>query len=114
MAVKNVKRPLHLMVDGDMGGSITGTAFPITWLDNIGVQFVWTATGSPVGNFTLEATIDGTNWEDLGILIAAGGGAGHYLQSLNQMPFDKIRAKYTRSSAGTGALAQVWFMAKEV
>ena len=65
-------------------------------------------SGTPNGEFTFEASNDNTNWVDLGVDPAATVTAGvftdggtSFLASLNELPFEFVRAKYTNSS-GTG------------
>jgi len=116
MPIKNVMEPYQTVTNGDMAGNITSGASSIRYLNAVAIQFVWTATGTPNGAFTIEATVNGTDWIDLGITISVIGSAGKFMQILSgaDAAFDKVRVKYTASSGGTGALAQVWIMAKEI
>lgn len=112
MAIKNVLTPYQLVVDGDMSGNITSGATSIRYLDTCGIQLVF--TGTPTGSFYVDATIDGSTWEqlDFGTTPTAVGADGHHLLNLVQAGFDKIRVRYVASS-GAGVL-QAWVEAKEI
>lgn len=69
-------------------------------------QVLWSGgAASPVGAFTVEASLDGANWTVLsfGSAISQSGDSGGHLININQCPFEELRVKYTRSS-GTGSI----------
>lgn len=113
MALKNVIKPYHLLTDGDMSADVTSSAVNVTYTDNIGIQLSWTGS-SPVGNFYVQGTIDGSTWTalDFGTIPTAGGAAGDHLLNMNNLPYEQIRVFYDRTS-GSGTL-QAWVMAKTV
>jgi len=64
-------------------------------------QAVW--TGTLTGSLIIEASLDGTNFDDLGISITAppAGSAGHYLINMSDLAVKYVRMTYTHTS-GTG------------
>lgn len=105
----------HIITDGDMSqASITSPAININFSDNVGLQLIF--TGSPVGTFSAQVSIDHTqdsqgnvivagNWVDLdfGTTPAASGSADDIYLDMNQLSAPWIRVKYTKTS-GTGTL----------
>jgi hypothetical protein len=112
MALKNIIKPYKLVDAESMGADITSNSVDVKYSDNIGVQLVW--TGSPVGNFYVQGTIDGSTWTalDFGTIPTSGGAAGDHLLNMNNLPYQKIRVFFDRTS-GTGSLT-AWVMAKTV
>jgi len=53
---KNNLKSFNNIVDGDMSGDLTSDVTDIQWLDDVGLQFVW--TGSPVGTFSVQVSAD--------------------------------------------------------
>lgn len=109
MALKNIIKPYHLMIDGDMSGNLTSNIVDVTYTDNVGIQL--TFTGTPSGEFAVEGSVDYDdhlstgNWSELTFSTTpqATGSADTHLLNLNQIPYKKIRVTYTRTS-GTGTL----------
>lgn len=117
---KNVLEQYHLITDGSMGGNLTSGALNIRYLDNIGIQFIWTST--PVGDFFVDVSIDGVwqgnvytgvTWTALTITGASpAGSASSYYYDLNQLGAPAMRVRYVRgSSTGT---AQVYVSGKSL
>ena len=68
------------------------------------VQIAW--TGTPTGDFTLEASNDNTTFITVsGSTVAAGGGAGNHLWEVDVAMYRYVRVKYTFTS-GTGTWTQ--------
>jgi hypothetical protein len=103
MALKNIIKPYHLMVDGDMSGNLTSSSVDVTYTDNVGFQLSF--TGTPTGEFACEGTIDEVNWSTLTFSSPpqAVGSADTHLLNINQIPYKKLRVTYTRTS-GSGTL----------
>lgn len=102
MGRKNVLLPYHLVVAGDMSDDITSGVVNVQYLDNVGIQVVF--TGDPVGTFTVEGSVDGTNYTELDLgTISASGAGDSFLMNMNQLPYPLIRLKYTATS-GAGSL----------
>lgn len=113
----NLKR-YKMVTAGDMStASITSPVTNIEWLDNIGVQLNW--TGSPVGNFQVQVSMD-YDQDINGNVINAGNWVAILLQpansvnaptslgspiyiDLNQLSAPWIRVVYARTS-GSGSL----------
>ena len=112
MARKNTSHSFSVITAGSMAGSLTSSTTNVAYTDNVGYHCVW--TGTPTGTITVEASIDGTNWDSLTLspTISTGGAASSTLISLNQLPYELVRLKYTRTS-GTGTL-NVVVMTKSV
>lgn len=110
MALKNIIKPFHLMVDGDMSGNLTSDSVDVTYTDNVGFQLSF--TGTPSGEFACEGTIDEVSWSELTFSSTpqATGSADTHLLNVNQIPYKKLRITYTRTS-GTGTL-NVYVMSK--
>jgi hypothetical protein len=103
MSRKNILEPYKVITDGDMSGDITSIETKVLNLDNIGIQIV--ATGTPTGNFTVEATIDEVTFTELTNIgtFALSGAGGSFIINLNQLPFHSIRVKWNDTS-GTGVV----------
>lgn len=103
MARKNTSHSYPVITAGDMSGSLTSAETNVSYTDNVGYHAVW--TGTPTGTITVEATINGTDWDSLTLspTISLTGAAGSTLISLNQIPYETVRLKYNRTS-GTGTL----------
>lgn len=89
-------------------GSISGAGTTIsatidaTNMDNIPVEVAW--TGSLVGTFSIQGSVSGKNWKDLGLSITGPNNAnGNILLDLNQLSFSFVRLVYTNAS-GTGTM----------
>lgn len=120
-AYKNVLQSLHLVSDGSLAGDLTSSAVNIAFLDNIGLQFIW--TGTPTGTFGVQVSIDGvwngtvwtgTNWTTytLGSAPAPSGSPSSAYVDLNQVSAPALRVTYTRS--GGSGTAQVWVSGKSL
>jgi hypothetical protein len=115
MSRKNNLRAFQNIVNGDMSqASITSAVTDIQFLDNIGFQFNF--TGTPVGTFSIEVSIDyaqdfngnvlnAGNWVPVNLMPVpvASGAAGSVYVDLHLVSFPWIRAVYTRTS-GSGTL----------
>lgn len=55
--------PIPIVTNGNMASNITSIVIPIQFEDNVGMQFVW--TGSPVGTFAVQVSLDQTNWSTI-------------------------------------------------
>lgn len=111
---KNIIEPHQLMIDGAMENTdiIYSDETDIRHQDNVGLQIRW--TGDPTGTITIQATINGTDYEDLTLtgLVQPAGTDGSIIGYLNQLPYRKVRVKYENAS-GTGVL-NIWIMSKMI
>lgn len=118
--MKYVIKGIRIIGAGDMSGNLdsgilntaTGDS-SVSFLDNIGFQFVW--TGTPTGVIAVEASIDGVNFDALDfdpVITQPSGSAGKSLANVNQFPFKWVKVTYTQTS-GTGSLA-AWMSAREI
>jgi hypothetical protein len=104
MSRKNVLVPYRLIAAGNMAGDITSGVTDVQYLDNIGLQLIF--TGTPTGDFFVDVSLDGgTTWTPLSLSPApqATGGPGSLYVDINQISAPKIRVRYD-FSAGTGVL----------
>ena len=107
-----VLQPIQRVTSGDMSqASITSGVVDGRYLEQIKWQLVW--TGTPVGSFSLQESLDynpatGTGtWLDDGSGIAgAAGSANSVMVNLSNRAPSFYRLVYTKTS-GTGTL-NVW------
>lgn len=125
MSRKSNLKQFQLITNGDMStASLTSPVTNIEFMDNIGVQLEW--SGSPVGNFQVQVSID-YNQDYQGNVLNAGNWVplqlngsqnvptsvgSPILLDLNQLSPPWIRVVYTRTS-GSGTL-QAWIAGKMV
>jgi hypothetical protein len=125
MPRKNVLASFQAITSGSMTGTstITGTVVNIQYMDNIGVQFVW--TGTAVGTFYVDVSADhrqdaNGNVTNTGTWIpmsfsttpVASGTASSIYLDINQVSSPWIRPRYVNASS-TGTL-NAWVTGKEV
>lgn len=93
----------HVVSAGDMSANVTSDVVDVRYRRYGAVQLVF--SGTPTGTFTIEASVDGVNFNalDFGAAIEAAGAAGSHLIELADIGYDKLRVVYTRTS-GTGTL----------
>lgn len=100
--------PLSIITNGAMTGNLVSTVVPIQFQDNIGLQLAW--TGSPVGTFSVEVSLDQVTWATLPTAFFSGStypvpgttSSPAWLQ-LNQCPAAYLRVVYNFTS-GSGTL----------
>jgi hypothetical protein len=112
MSRKRVLTPYRLVTDGSLGADFYSPASTVSYDDNVGYQVKY--AGNPVGEFFVQGTINGEDWEDLELSapIEATGIAGSFVINLNQIPYYQLRLRFDHDS-GTG-FVQVWIMTKTV
>ena len=111
MTLKPVILPVKLIDAGDMSTSLISDVLNTQYMDNIGLQIVWT-TSDAVGTWGVELSIDGATWTPLtlsSVVTVAGTNDNAYLD-LNQLSANLLRVVYT-STSGTGT-CDVWTTAK--
>lgn len=127
--MKLVLKPVHIVTAQSMGATFTTTAFPVTQSDILGIQINY--TGSPVGSFSVQASLDHAqdaqgniqvagNWADVyltvnGALtssIAVPAGTSPILIDVYGPSMPYFRLVYTRVS-GTGT-ADIYLGAKRI
>lgn len=98
-----------------MSGDLTSTITNIQYLDNIGLQLVF--TGTPTGSFFVDVSIDHSQspptetvtnngtWTPITFTSSpvASGAAGNIYIDLNQLSAPWLRVRYVRDS-GSGTL----------
>lgn len=111
---KDNLEPFQNIIAGNMSADVYSSVTNIKWLDNLVVQLGW--TGSPVGAFAIEVSLDylpGTGgtvlnagtWTALTISPSptAAGSADTAIIDLSQLSMPWLRVHYIRSS-GSGTL----------
>jgi len=95
--------PYPVISAGDMSMNITGPVTNIQYLDNVGLQLVF--TGTPTGTFFVDLSLDQTNWTPITFSASpvASGSAGNIYLDMNQLSAPYIRVRYVASS-GAGSL----------
>lgn len=112
------KQALALVISaGDMSGNITGTAFSVLGMDNIGVHFD-ILSGTPSGAFEIwvsnyispsnsNAVPSSTHWVQLPLtssfVTIVSGQAAQTFVDLNGISMAWVQPRYT-SSSGSGSL----------
>jgi hypothetical protein len=95
--------PTPVLTAQSMGGNFTlpaGSGLPVSALRSFSIALRW--TGTPVGDFQLQVSHDGTNWQNRGSTVAAGGAAGDHLFEETEAFFNWARIDYAfGSSTGT-------------
>lgn len=108
---KNVLPPYKALSAGDLSqATVASSATNIEGYDNVAIQI--NATGTPTGTFSVQGSVDNTNWIaiDLPTAPTLSGAADQILVNLAALAFPYIRTVYTKTS-GTGA-ADVWITGK--
>lgn len=103
---------------GDLSGDLASSIMDIRHLYVGAIHLIW--TGSPVGDFTVEASakkvskssdLADADFETVADSTqAAGGGAGSHVYNLTDLGYRWLRLKFT-STSGTGSL-DAWAIAK--
>lgn len=82
----------------------------INFQDSVAYQMNITTTDS-VGTFTMQVSLDGTNFADLALAGAVAAANDVSVINANQLPFTQVRLSYTATTPGTGT-AVILFTAK--
>lgn len=103
----------------DMTSTLTSDAFRCSDWTSTSIQVEWPSTGTPVGSFSYQASVNSTTGVDgtfrpvtLTVDVQPTGAAGGDLVDFQSMPWRYLRVIYTPSSGGTGALPTVTFFGK--
>jgi len=101
--LKAVILPDPLFVDADMSTNLYSEVVSIQYMNNIGIQIVW--TGSPLGEFQVQLSNNRTDWEVLPLAPVpyADKSAGSHYLDLNTLASVYIRLAYIAGS-GSGTL----------
>lgn len=89
-----------------MSGDLASQAVSMTFMDNVGIQAIW--TGAPTGVLAVQVSMDPDNlgWQTVPFSPAPdqpAGSSGSDWYEVNQSPAAFVRFTYTRTS-GTGTL----------
>ena len=108
---KKVIEPISVLSNGDMSGDLTSLPSTVKYMDNIAYQCVF--TGSPVGTFNVEVSLDGVNYAPISPTgINVSGGSPQFID-VNQTSASQIRCTFTAGIGSTGSL-NILASAKEV
>ncbi len=126
MARKNTLLTYKIISAAALGtASTTSAVTGIQFMDNIAMQFIWSAGSTPIGTIAIQVSLDyaqdsqgvvtnsGT-WTALTISpsLAISGNSGSLYVDLNQLGAPWVRAVYTKTS-GTGTL-NAYIAGKEI
>lgn len=102
-----VQQPIQIINAAGMTGNFTSDEFTAENIQNLAVFLYW--TGSPVGEFFLEASPDsGSNWSRLVLpQTATTSGKTSHLINVPNIGFTLCRVAFTFTS-GTGAGFGYW------
>jgi len=112
MARKNTIQAFSLITDGDMSGDITSLETSVKNLDVGTIRLTWDIGGTPVGEIKVQGLqeregkpVVDSDWFDVsfGSTLTIDNTETEHQLIFTQLPFDKIRLKYT-STSGTGTL----------
>ena len=92
----------YLVEGQSMGSNYTSPVQDLSRTDSYSVQVVM--TGSPVGEFKLQASLDNSNWNDITASIVSVNGSGNIMFVEPDADYDKVRAVYTFTS-GSGIMS---------
>jgi hypothetical protein len=118
---KNVIIPTLSTID--MSATNNTEPVNILYLDNIGLEFSWPATGSPNGTIAIQCSNSWDPVKQTGTFYTVtpspavtnpAGSAGSFATTLSQLPYAWLRVSYTRSSGGAGATLSIYLTAKEL
>lgn len=105
-----------LFSGNSLAADLTSIAIDVTKITSYAIQIGW--TGSPVGNFKLQANCDqqptaSSVWEDItGASVAAGGASGSTIFNYGATPGTYwIRLVY-KSTSGTGNITSAKYNGK--
>lgn len=97
--------PVTLLSAGSMTGTTTIKSLPLDLLKLTGAALQASWTGTPTGTLSVEGSIDGINYSDIGASIPTqpAGAAGSVLLNLVDLQFRYARMSYTNAT-GSGGL----------
>lgn len=110
---KKVIEPVNVLTAGDMSGDLASSPSIVKYMDNIAYQCVF--TGSPVGVFNVEVSLDNvkdasgkvlpaTNWAPMSATgINVSGGSPQFID-VNQTSACQIRCTFTAGGGSSGSL----------
>ena len=104
MSRKHVLKPYKVVNAGGMSGNITSSPTNVSQLDKVDYSIEW-AGAAPVGQITVERSLDGTSWKTLDIspTIDVSGNTGSHIIHLFKGSIEWLRVVYTKTS-GTGSM----------
>jgi len=109
------RKRVHQIIDAEGANNMTGTDVldAVTNIESARMgayQVVW--IGTPNGSFTVWGSVNGVDFEDLGLpsLPAVGGSAGTAIISITDLAFQWLRLRYVNASS-VGQL-NAWFVGK--
>lgn len=104
----------RVITDGDMSGAITSSELKSESLDKVNVHIAWAGVTGTGSSITVEGTVDGSIWHDVGVTeptISGASGNGFVIVTENLMCWKSIRVSYAAGSVSAGTL-QCWIHAK--
>ena len=93
-------QPTVMLTAQTMGADFTlpaANGTRVASLRSFSIALRW--TGTPVGNFQLQASHDGVNWFDRGGPVSGGGGPGSILFEEDEAFFNWARIDWARTSS---------------
>lgn len=101
---KNVLLPYTALNGVDMASSHTSAAINIQYLDNVGIELVWSGA-SPTGTIAIQVSLDNTTYITIpSVSVSPGGSAGNAYIDLNQLSAAWVRIAYTTTGGSVGTL----------
>jgi hypothetical protein len=106
---KNVTKPYKLLDAVSMASNQTSTVINTEYWDNVGFLVNWTGA-SGTGEIFVDVSNDKdespSNWVELdfGNPISITGASGSHIININQLPFAKMRLRYSELTTAAGSL----------
>jgi hypothetical protein len=92
------------ITSASMASNIIGTSIPIQYLDNVGVQLVWSGS-NPIGSIVIQVSLDNSTWISIpATSVSPGGTPGNAYIDLNQLSAPHVRVAYTTAGGSVGNL----------
>ncbi len=104
----------QIITDGDLSADITSDTIKAQSLDKVNFFVSWTGS-SPSGSLIVQGTVDGSNWEDVGVTeptISGASGTGFVIVGSDKTCWKEMRLFWDFTS-GTGTV-QAWVHAKDI
>lgn len=108
----------HLLTDNQsLATDFQSEIVNISYLDNVGVQIVTSSITDNLGEFSIQASINGVNWETLTlspVIPSLADADTTILANLNQLPFKQFRVSFEAAGTTPDGTCSIWISAKEI
>ena len=97
-----------LLNQAAVSGVVTSDVYSLANEDSAAFMVSWSNGSSPVGDIALNISIDGVVWDDVdfGTTPTIAGASGQHILALNDVPFNRARVRWDRSSGSCDLLVK--------